>query len=104
MGASGCMGTWAHMHGRLCKEHAVTLCHLMLLSPLVQERVKPLHVSAMNIIACTPEHLQQRLVHEPIDVLDMVIGFVGSLNLLLGLPWVHTLEDTEPPAWHHPQH
>ena len=40
-----------------------------------------------------PEDLQQGLVHEPVDVLDMVVGLVGSLDLLLRLTRVDALEN-----------
>ena len=48
--------------------------------------------------SCPPEDLQQGLVQEPVDVLDMVVRLVGSLDLLLGLTWVDALQDAQPPA------
>lgn len=41
-----------------------------------------------------PEGVQQRLVHHPIDVLDVVIRLVGTMYLLLWLAGVDPLEDT----------
>lgn len=43
--------------------------------------------------AATPEGLEQRLMQQPVDVLDMVIGFVSSFDLLLGLTGVDAFQD-----------
>ena len=47
----------------------------------------------------SPEHLQQRLVHEPVDILGMVVCLVGSLGLLLGLTGVDALENAQAPVF-----
>ncbi len=41
----------------------------------------------------TPERLQQWLMHQEIDVLDVVVGLVGAMHLLLRLARVDALED-----------
>lgn len=45
-----------------------------------------------------PEHLQQGLVHEPVDVLGMVVSLVSALALFLGLTRVDALQDAQAPA------
>jgi hypothetical protein len=42
---------------------------------------------------CSPKDLQQRLVHEPVDVLDMVVCLVGTFDLLFGLSGVDAFQD-----------
>lgn len=37
-------------------------------------------------------------MHEPVDVLDMVVSLVGSFDFLLGLTGVDTLENAQAPA------
>lgn len=40
-------------------------------------------------------------MHEPVDILDMVVCLVGALDLLLGLPRVDPFENAQPPAGNH---
>lgn len=46
---------------------------------------------------CRAQRRDERLVCEPGDVLDVVVGLVGALGLLLGLAGVDALEDAEAP-------
>lgn len=54
--------------------------------------------------AGSPEGVEQRLVGEPVDVLDVVVGLAGAMRLFLRLTRVYPLEDAQPPGgngqWH----
>jgi hypothetical protein len=45
-----------------------------------------------------PEFIQQRFMREVAHVLDVVVGLVLPRRLLLGVPGVDPLEDTQTPA------
>jgi hypothetical protein len=47
-----------------------------------------------------PEGVQQRLVQQPVDVLDVIVRLVRALDLLLGLTRMNTLENAYAPAVH----
>jgi hypothetical protein len=42
---------------------------------------------------CSPEDLQQGLVHKPVDVLDMVICLVGTFDFLFRLSRVDAFQN-----------
>jgi hypothetical protein len=45
-----------------------------------------------------PECVYEWLMCQPVNVLDVVVGLVGSLGLLLGLTGVDALQDAQPPG------
>lgn len=58
----------------------------------------PVSVLCVSRHGCgAPEDLQQGLMHEPVDVLDMIVRLVGSLHFLLGFARVDALQDTQSP-------
>lgn len=48
----------------------------------------------------SPELAQQWVVSKKADVLGVIVCFVLTLALLLGLPWVYTFENTQTPEQH----
>jgi hypothetical protein len=47
---------------------------------------------------CAPEGLNEWLMSQPVYVLHVVVGLVGSLYLALGFTRVDALQNAQPPA------